>query len=131
MIRKRVPLLFLCTVFIALISSCSQEEQKDYSGLIVGNWFLERAERNGEQTNSLDNTFFEFKENGLMVSNFNLQGEAEEKKFTLRNNLIIQAGSSLRFRIDRAEPDQLVLKTIFNNVIFRLILRRKTTSEPN
>jgi hypothetical protein len=121
---------FICFLFLSLLFSCGTADSNDtteneFQKNLIGSWKLESAERNGSKTGSLDNTYFEFKDNGVMVSNFNLNGEEEEKKYELSQSLIIQEGSpSLEYEIRNLSGSRLHLETELMGANFKLFLVR-------
>jgi hypothetical protein len=120
----KVLFVFLMTSLLAC-NDPGPEKTNEYAKSLIGNWKLESAERDGSRTGSLDNTFFRFKDNGVMVSNFNLNGEEEEKKYQLNDEVIVQEGSpSLQYKIRNLSQSRLHLETSFMGATFRLFLVR-------
>lgn len=117
--------LFFLTLFAAGCQQSGNEESVQSNKSVFGKWKLISAERNGTSTGSLENTFFEFKENGVMVSNFNLNGVSEEKKYEMAPNAIIQHGSPLlEYKVKNISSRSMLLETNFSGTNFILYLER-------
>jgi hypothetical protein len=125
---------FLPTIFISFIlslgvmGSCTEEPEKtqDYSAALLGKWELKKAFRDNKETTTLDNTTFEFTENGELTTNFNLNGELATNPYELAGNKINQKGAeNTTYQIQKADSSNLTLTTSLLNINFRLVLEKK------
>lgn len=114
--------------------ACKTEKEKpkeeklstgiDYKPLILGNWMLEKAYRDGEVVDALVNTAFQFRDDGTVSSNFNMNGEDQNNIYTLKDDVITQKGkSSFTYLIKSATDSTLILHTRYRGYDFQLELK--------
>ena len=120
-------ILLLGLLFLQCDSEPKQEkgESIDYKALILGNWTLKKAYRDKKESVGLANTFFEFKENGQMETNFNMEGKANVHKFIIENDTVKQEGApAFDYHIYEVSDSSLTLVTKFRGFDFKLILEK-------
>ena len=97
----------------------------DYASMVLGNWELERAFRDGERVDALANTMFHFKEDGSVTSNFNMQGQEQNNKYIVEKDIITQTGqSNFTYLIKSATDTSMVLITRYRGYGFQLNLSK-------
>lgn len=91
---------------------------------LLGRWELQQAVRSGKPTESLDGAYFEFFEEGKLVSN--LGGSREELEYELNGETILQRGGRMQadYNIVELGDSVLVLQMTLNNIPFTLQLER-------
>ncbi len=121
--------LYLFVLTMPLISGCGEAPPPDTRSQLFGRWVLDRAYRNGQPTESLDELYFEFLPSGRM--NTNLTGEPQEASYDLEEEVIRQREGSLdaNYTIEEIGDTVLVLSTSLRNFSFRFHLRRQGPSE--
>ncbi len=123
----------LSVVFILglalVLSSCGEPAEQDDQSLLLGKWVINQALRNGQPTESLDELYFEFYDDGQM--NTNLTGEAQSGVYQLEEGVIMQreSGIDADYRIEEINDSLLVLSTMLRDHSFRFQLRRKLQEE--
>lgn len=76
--------------------TCASEEKEIEKNNLLGRWEIQEARRNGRPTESLDNLYFEFFEDGKMVTN--LSGSQESAVYEVNEDIIAQRES--QFDVD-------------------------------
>ena len=113
---------------MALGNAC-QEEQSEFKDKVYGRWELTEALRNDRPAASLENIFFEFYEDGKMVTNFNATGDTQSSEYAISGNRIRQKNNELspEYIIEEASDTSLILSTELRNFDFKLLLRKEET----
>lgn len=111
-------------LLVALLAGCKQEPQEDPQDLI-GYWEIQNAYRNGEQTESLDELFFAFYEDGTMRTN--ISGVANDAVYEVKGNTVQQRESNMDvdYTIQETTDSSLVLTTTIRNFNFRFELDKR------
>lgn len=123
-----------CTFVIFLIGflfeACS-EEVTSYDSQIIGSWELTEGQRDTRPAPYLEGTFFEFYEDGSLITNFNLDASIERCKYEVENDQIQQLESDLNlvYTINSLNDSLLMLTTTLKNAKFKLLLRKKEFEE--
>lgn len=130
------PFFILIVIFLGCcFSNCSdpvKEDKVDLAQIIQGHWILKKAYRNKKQTVALENTFFEFHEDGNMKTNFNVDMKTENHPFLVRKNIIRrQTPDSLTYHIYEASDTSLTLQTRYKGYEFKLIMERQDLENGN
>lgn len=115
------------TLFILIatfsLSSCTSEYK---TADLLGRWEVASAERDGKPTESLTGIFFEFKDEGKITTNFNLEGTEVNADFTLTGNTVDQQGTVANsYLIDKLEGKEMIMRTTQMNRSFKLFLEKK------
>ena len=109
---------------IALLASCQSRQENDNQDIILGKWEIRQAYRNGRLTESLDELYFEFFQDGKM--NTNLLGMPESSIYAIKENQLQQREGQLDidYTIEELSDSLLVLSTELRGYNFRLSLKR-------
>lgn len=119
-------------LFISLFSviSCTEPPQEDNTQeYLIGRWDIQEASRNGRPTESLDQLYFEFFEDGSM--NSNLTGSTQESKYTLEGKTVKQSGSPMDsdYAIEEISDSTLMMNTNIRGQIFRFRFQKQQLVE--
>ena len=109
---------------IALLASCQSRQENDNQDIILGKWEIRQAYRNGRLTESLDELYFEFFQDGKM--NTNILGMPESSIYAIKGNQLQQREGQLDidYTIEELSDSLLVLSTELRGYNFRLSLKR-------
>jgi len=110
-------ILFIC---LFCVIACTETPQKENTQeYLIGRWDIQEASRNDRPTESLDQLYFEFFEDGSM--NSNLTGSTQESKYTLEGMLVKQTGSPMDsdYAIEEISDSTLTMNTNIRGQIFR------------
>ncbi len=114
---------FIGLLTVLCLPACTSDINQDD---LIGRWEIKSAERDSKPTESLFDTFFEFRDAGKMSTNFNAEGSAKEADFVLTGNLIEQKGDpSNSYTIDHLEGNEMILRTTLLNYNFKLVLQKQ------
>ncbi|MEM9917006.1 MAG: hypothetical protein AAF990_02855 [Bacteroidota bacterium] len=95
---------------------------------LQGYWEVLAAKRNGKNTESLDDAYFQFQEDGQMETN--IMGEPMIEAFTLEGAKITQAGAQeLLYMVERFEDSLMVLSTDISSYHFQFQLKKGTRED--
>jgi hypothetical protein len=118
LLRKLLLLFTLATLF----TSCDNDPAVDLSS-IDGNWELVSAKRNGNLTNTLDKSFFNFAD-GTFTHNIN--GDTVQTKYSIDGNEILLEDELLKkFKVKSNIKDTLNLETKIGGMKFEFEMKRK------
>lgn len=118
----------LFSTFLCLTVSCGPDEVEN-NNLILGRWDIQEALRGGRPTESLDNLFFEFFEEGKMRTN--ITGTLVDGSYEIDGDQLLQRGGPLEadYSIQTLSDSLLVLTTMINRFDFRLTFNRTVQEE--
>ena len=124
--------LIQAVLFISLFSviSCTEPPQEDNTQeYLIGRWDIQEASRNGRPTESLDQLYFEFFEDGSL--NSNLTGSTQESKYTLEGKTVKQNGSPMDsdYTIEEISDSTLTMNTNIRGQIFRFRFQKQQLVE--
>ena len=124
---KLFPGLILLTMGI-LLTSCGPDSSLDKDALI-GRWELRQATRDGKPTESLDQLYYEFIEDGSMKSN--LAGQTESGKYEIDNEKLLQRDTKLEvdYLIESLSDSVMTLTTNLRNIHFKFVLEKVIKEE--
>lgn len=108
---------------ISSIFACGEDEIQDTDQLL-GRWDIQEALRSGRPTESLDNLFFEFFEEGKMRTN--ITGAAVDGSYEIDGDQLNQRGGPLEtnYTIQTLTDSVLVLTAVINKLDFKLQFSR-------
>ncbi len=87
-------LLFVFSCSLLLFTSCGSNDDLAAEAVVPGsNWELKRALRNNMETATLDGLFYEFKEDGTLVTN--LMGNEKDGTYSIEGTEITTEGIDL------------------------------------
>lgn len=115
-------LLGLSLLFVTVFSACGDDAAVQSSEL-VGRWEIKEAFRDGKATDTMEGMYFEFSEDGQLVTN--MTGAAETYSFELDGDEIEQRNGTIEtdYTIETLEEAQLVLTTTLRGKVFRMVLQ--------
>jgi len=115
---------------LLFLLSCNSDET-DQGPSLTGRWEIESAQRNGRPTESLDELYFEFTEQGGFGTN--IGGAPAEGEFTREDDNILSKGvqPELVYEIESITDSTLELKSRYGNYRFEFSLRRAADQSPN
>lgn len=125
---KSVTGYFVIGIFLLLASGC-QNEVVDDSGKLLGRWDIIEAKRGGQVTESLDQLFFEFFQDGKMRTN--ILGATEDATYMMENMIIKQRESQLEidYKVDSLTDSVLTMSTTINRYNFQFRLGKTIVEE--
>jgi len=115
-------------VSISLLSSCTSDAKLDdrTKDQLLGRWEIIEATRNGNPTETLDDLFFEFSEEGIMRSN--ILGASYKATYEIRADAIRQIGDEngmdLEYIIESITDSTLILNTDLRRFKFHFNLKK-------
>lgn len=118
----------LLIVGIGFIFACGEDDIQD-TDLLLGRWDVQEALRSGRPTESLDNLFFEFFEEGKMRTN--ITGATVDGSYDLDGDQLKQRGGPLEttYTIQTLTDSVLILTTVINKFDFKLEFSRTLQEE--
>jgi len=127
--NQRTTRHLLTFFFIGLTFwSCRQEPANDTDDL-VGYWEIEEAFRNGQLTESLDELYFEFFQDGTMRTN--ISGVPAEASYELQGEKVLQRESEMDidYTVQGLTDTTLTLSTTIRDFDFRFVLNKRIPQE--
>lgn len=96
---------------------------------LIGRWDIREAKRNGQATESLDQLYFEFFQDGNMKTN--ILGADEEATYELDNKTIRQRESQMPidYTIESISDTSLIMNATINRFNFRFQLGKTVEEE--
>ena len=118
--------LLASLLLTCLFSACGDESALSDDATVAGNWELKRAMRNNMETATLDGLYFEFKDDGSLVTNL-MSEEATTGKYVWEDALITTEGVSLplTYTITELTDSTLNLQSKYQGYQFNFELTRK------
>ena len=109
-------------------AACGDDETQN-TDLILGRWDIQEALRGGRPTESLDQLFFEFFEEGKMRSN--ITGSVVDDSYEIEGDQLEQRGGPLEadYTILALTDSVLVLSAMINKFDFKLQFSRTVQEE--
>jgi hypothetical protein len=116
-------LVFFLFLFFNLIS-CKNAENERIKREILGNWHIESAYRDNNETETLSGIFFLFK-NDSLATNFNEELVSKTTKYSINDKFItIKETPSIKYHVDSISQNYLLLNITLQNRKFDLILKK-------
>ncbi|PHN01440.1 hypothetical protein [Flavilitoribacter nigricans] len=118
----------LLIIGLGSLLACGEDEIQD-TDLILGRWDIQEALRSGRPTESLDNLFFEFFEEGKMRTN--ITGSTVDGSYEIDGDQLQQRGGPLEtnYTIQSLTDSMLVLSAMINKFDFKLQFTRTVQEE--
>lgn len=106
-----------------------KSETVDSTDQLIGRWDIREAKRNGQATESLDQLYFEFFQDGNMKTN--ILGADEEATYELDNKTIRQRESQMPidYTIESISDTSLIMNATINRFNFRFQLGKTVEEE--
>lgn len=130
--NSRIQLLFLLTLS-SFSFACTSDAKLDKKSQnkVIGKWEIKEAFRNGKLTESLDDLFFEFYEDGQMRTN--ILGAGMQANYDFSNGKIKQEagdnGIELEYLVETVTDTSLILSTVLRRYDFKFNLQRNVELE--
>ncbi len=119
-------------VILSILSACKDEpKQPAFSqNLLTGRWEIDKAWRNGKQTETLTDTYYEFDEDGKMRTNLTPTLLDDEFDYEFSGTEIMQKSEPpVTYTIENLTDSLLVFKMTINNYPFRLQLKSAVAAQ--
>ncbi|MDX1667721.1 MAG: lipocalin family protein [Saprospiraceae bacterium] len=122
------PIFFILFLCLQLVG-CQSDVQDEQREMLLGKWELTEATRDGRYTESLDELFFEFYQDGEMRTN--LSGRVESATYELEDNLLLQRESQIEtdYQIEQLDEEKLMMSTNLRGSHFVFTLERSIQEE--
>ena len=121
--RHHIKLLLFFLASGLLFAAC-EDNKPDYSQLLPGYWTLSTAERNGEPTQTLEGTWFEFTDDQRVMTNMPV-GSSDGYPFELVDKKIHQKSPmEIVYKIQDISENSLTLKLEARGMEFLLSFDR-------
>ena len=118
---KNLIVILVGIMGCSIWQSCQETVEPLDTSLLLGRWLVVGAERNANETKTLNEAYFEFSSDSTMQTNFT--GQESTASFTTKGNWIKQiSGEKLSFDILQLSADSLVITTKLMNYDFKLFL---------
>lgn len=117
---------FLALFFFLFLISCDRFGDNNLE-LLLGKWELKQAFRNERPTESLDDLYMEFFENGQLKTN--LMGTEEMYEFDYEKGKVIQKSIHIEpvtYTIESISDSSLILTTSLKNYNFRFVMNKSS-----
>lgn len=131
---KNSRLQLLCLIMLTSLSfACSSDAKlnKEAKNKVIGKWEIKEAFRNGRLTESLDNLYFEFYEDGQMRTN--ILGASIQSNYDFSGGKIKQEagdeGVELEYLVEAVTDTSLILSTVLRRYNFKFDLQRNLELE--
>lgn len=118
----------LIALSLGLFVACGDDKIEN-ADLILGRWDIQEALRSGRPTESLDELFFEFYDEGKMRTN--ITGSTADGSYKIDGDQLLQRGGPLEadYTIQTLTDSILVLSAIINKLDFKLQFTRTLQEE--
>lgn len=121
---KRSIWLFIA-MFSCLLSSCGTDAEK-FKNAVPGYWIVEQAFRDQNETQLLSGVFFQFGDDGKMLTNLPNTAEGMTD-FELIGEIITQkAATPIQYNIKGISDTSLVLAMVISNTPFEIHLKKSS-----
>ena len=120
------PRTYIFSLCVLFLFSCHTE--KIGSDELLGKWSVVKASRNGSETKTLEDGYFEFISDSIFRTNIFSKEEQYRYELT-EEGFKQQGGEMVEYLIEDSDPDSLILQTIIRNYEFLFIAVRDTLEE--
>jgi len=126
--QNQLTIFLLLSIAITTIVSCTSEPDNQ-GELIIGKWELQSATRNGKETGNLEGLYYEFQEEGRLLTN--LPTTNGESTYDVEGSTIKQLnnGQTIEYTIEEVGDSNLTLSTQLKNTPFQFVLKRADSTE--
>lgn len=112
---------FYTILFLISFIACKDNKNEERERLLEGKWYLQLAEVEGNKTDRLDGTIYEFRQ-GKIITNVPQIGEGA---YSFDKDLLIQKGNQkIEYAIEKLNEQELILKMSIQDFNFRMIFGR-------
>ncbi len=121
----------LLLAVVLLWSSCGdgKEASDGLAGRLMGRWELEKAWRNGRQTETLAGIYYEFADGNVLTTNMTPSLQEESYVYEVKGQQIVEkTGREVLYTISEFQDSVMSISLTIHDFPFRLMVRR--TTEP-
>ncbi len=113
------------SIWALLVIGCKEEPKPEINvNLLVGEWDIEEAFRNGKKTRLLQNTFFTFDSDSTLASNLINNGDEVIYRMD-RNDIVLDPKFDCYLAVDSISQESLILKGKIQEQRFKLELIKR------
>lgn len=120
-------IFFVPALFFFMLSSCQDDARQiefDKKQLL-GRWEIDKAWRNGKQTETLTDTYYEFDQEGNMRTNLTPSLVEDEFPFSFSGNEIHQNSEpEIIYTVENLTDSLLLFSMTINQIPFRIQLKK-------
>ncbi len=121
--KFQITALALFSISLFFLASCGDDNAVTTADL-AGRWEIQNATRDGEPTTTMEGMYFDFSEDGKLLTN--MTGSEEAYTYELEGEAILQRGGAIEadFLIESLAEGELILTTELRRKKFRMVLRQ-------
>lgn len=121
--KFQITALFFFATTLFFLASCGDDNALTSTDL-AGRWVIQNATRNGEPTTTMEGMYFEFLDDGKLLTN--MTGAEEAYSYELDGGVILQRDGTIDadLLIESLKEGELVLTTELRDKQFRMVLRQ-------
>ncbi|WP_020539219.1 hypothetical protein [Lewinella cohaerens] len=121
--KFQITTLSLFSIALFFLASCGDDNAVATTDL-AGHWEIQSATRDGEPTTTMEGMYFDFSEDGQLLTN--MTGAEEAYAYELDGAAILQRGGPIEadFLIESFIEGELILTTELRRKKFRMVLRQ-------
>jgi uncharacterized lipoprotein YehR (DUF1307 family) len=121
--KFQITALVLFSSALFFLASCGDDNAVTPTDL-AGRWDIQSATRNGEPTTTMEGMYFDFSEDGKLLTN--MTGAEEAYTYELDGEKILQREGTIEadFQIESFAEGELVLATELRGKKFKMVLRQ-------
>ncbi len=114
----------LLMVLASITFFACKNDNSNTKELIVGRWEVLEASRNGRPTESLADLYFDFSQDGKLMTN--VAGIPEEGTYEVKGDKVLQRNTRLEadYIVEEITADNLVLTTELRGYAFRFAMKK-------
>lgn len=126
--KNQLTIFLLLSLAISTLVSCNSEPTNQ-DELIIGRWELQSAIRNGKETGNLEGLYYDFSEEGALLTN--LPTASGESAYEVEGSQVLQSinGQTIQYTIEEIGDSSLTLSTLLRDTPFQFIFKRANSSE--
>lgn len=113
-----------------LLHSCNETAaDNNLKNLLVGKWETQKAFRNNVETSLLNEAYFEFKPDDVILTN--IPGIPQEATYILKDKKIElqQENAIVQYEIEQIDDDMMILKMKWNKFDFQFHLKKQKATK--
>jgi hypothetical protein len=119
---------FYILLLLVNLTACKDTKNEERERRLEGTWYLYEAEVDGNKTDRLDGTIYEFNQ-GRIKTNVPQIGEGE---YTFDKEKLLQKGNQkIEYIIEQLDEQALILTTTIQDYNFRLVFGRDSLEPPS
>lgn len=122
--REIFQILSMC-VALAVMPGCSTSDKPDKS-VLMENWIVVGATRDGRATETLNGAYFKFSEHDLET---NFMGEKMKNRYELKNQNILIGEEKRIYQIKYMDADSLHLSAEIKGYPFHFFLQKESKTK--